>query len=80
MACPICDNKPPNCDCTELERRQHEEIEWLTSELERHRMTEEERKAADAASLRALKACADEVWQPLLRYLDRTAPREEGDA
>lgn len=54
-------------------------VDRLVAEVERHRMTEEERKAADAASLRALKACADEVWQPLLRYLDRTAPREEGD-
>lgn len=43
MTCPICDNKPLNCDCTELERRQHEEIERLTAEVERLRMTEAER-------------------------------------
>lgn len=29
MPCPICDQKPMNCDCTEAERRMHAEIEEL---------------------------------------------------
>jgi hypothetical protein len=38
MACPICDQKPMNCDCTETEKRQWSEIEDL-------RLTDEEREA-----------------------------------
>lgn len=26
MTCPICDQKPMNCDCTETEKRQYSEI------------------------------------------------------
>ena len=79
MTCPICDNKPANCDCTERERWQHEEIERLTAELERHRMTEEERHSADFCV--AFSCHSDEsVARVLERYLGRTAPREEGDA
>jgi hypothetical protein len=29
MPCPICDQKPMNCDCTETERRQWPEIQDL---------------------------------------------------
>ena len=29
MTCPICDQKPMNCDCTELEHTSHNEIEEL---------------------------------------------------
>ena len=43
MACPICDQKPANCDCTETERRQWSEIEDL-------RLTDEEREAVEWAS------------------------------
>jgi hypothetical protein len=38
MSCPICDQKPANCDCTETEKRQWSEIEGL-------RLTDEEREA-----------------------------------
>ena len=38
MACPICDQKPANCDCTETEKRQWSEIEDL-------RLTDAEREA-----------------------------------
>jgi hypothetical protein len=31
MTCPICDQKPANCDCTPNERRMHSEIEDLES-------------------------------------------------
>lgn len=41
MTCPICDQKPMNCDCTEAERRQFCEIEEL-------RLTDDEREAVEA--------------------------------
>ena len=43
MSCPICDQKPANCDCTETEKRQ-----W--SEMQDLRLTEEEREAVATAS------------------------------
>lgn len=42
MACPICDQKPANCDCTETEKRQWSEIEDL-------RLTDDERDAVQGA-------------------------------
>ena len=33
MPCPICDQKPANCDCTAVERRQCGEIEDLECEV-----------------------------------------------
>ena len=42
MTCPICDQKPMNCDCTETEKRQWSEIEDL-------RLTDEERAALTRA-------------------------------
>lgn len=35
MPCPICGQKPMNCDCTELERTSHNEIEELEEQLEK---------------------------------------------
>jgi hypothetical protein len=35
MGCPICDNKPANCDCTAKEREQFDEIESLKAEIAR---------------------------------------------
>jgi hypothetical protein len=35
MYCPICDQKPMNCDCTESERRMHAEIEELEERRQR---------------------------------------------
>ncbi len=32
MGCPICDNKPANCDCTRLEKEQFLEIVRLSEE------------------------------------------------
>lgn len=43
MTCPICDQKPMNCDCTETERRQFSEIEEL-------RLTDAEREAVERAA------------------------------
>lgn len=40
MTCPICDQKPMNCDCTETEKRQWAEIEDL-------RLTDDERMLLD---------------------------------
>ena len=37
MGCPICDNKPANCDCTATEREQFDEIESLKAEIARLR-------------------------------------------
>jgi hypothetical protein len=35
MPCPICDQKPMNCDCTEAERRMYAEIEELQEQVPR---------------------------------------------
>jgi hypothetical protein len=45
MACPICDQKPMNCDCTETERRQFAEIAELEEQVASLRFTDEEREA-----------------------------------
>jgi hypothetical protein len=37
MGCPICDNKPANCDCTAKEREQFDEIQSLQSQIARLR-------------------------------------------
>jgi len=37
MGCPICDNKPANCDCTAKEREQFDEIASLQAEIARLR-------------------------------------------
>ena len=37
MACPICDQKLANCDCTRLERGQFATVEELEDEVERLR-------------------------------------------
>jgi cell shape-determining protein MreC len=38
MPCPICDQKPMNCDCTEAERRMYSENQDLEQEVERLRV------------------------------------------
>lgn len=35
MPCPICDEKPINCQCTEAERRMYYEIEELEEQVPR---------------------------------------------
>ena len=45
MSCPICDQKPMNCDCTETERRQFAQIEEQEAEIARLRLTDAEREA-----------------------------------
>jgi hypothetical protein len=45
MACPICDQKPMNCDCTETERRQFAEIAELEEQVASLRLTDDERAA-----------------------------------
>jgi len=49
MNCPICDQKPMNCDCTAAERQQYGEIEELRAEVARLRLTDLEREAVRAA-------------------------------
>jgi hypothetical protein len=57
MACPICDQKPMNCDCTETERRQFAEIAELEEQVASLRLTDEERAAI-------LQACDEGRWYP----------------
>ena len=45
MTCPICDQKPMNCDCTDRERRMYREL----NDVEELRLTEAEREAIEAA-------------------------------
>lgn len=45
MSCPICDNKPANCDCSSTAIRLHEENEELKAELEDAVQEERERCA-----------------------------------
>jgi|LakMenEpi03Aug12_release.lakeMendotaPanAssembly.Ray.scaffolds.fasta_scaffold1564978_2 hypothetical protein len=45
MTCPICDQKPANCDCTAVERRQFAEIEELNEQIASLRLTDPERDA-----------------------------------
>ena len=47
MTCPICDQKPMNCDCTATEKRQWAEIEDL-------RLTDKEREAVRFSATAAL--------------------------
>ncbi len=47
MPCPICDQKPMNCDCTETERRQYAEIEELQEQVASLRLTDAEREAIE---------------------------------
>ena len=49
MACPICDQKPMNCDCTPEERRQYGEICDLEEEVVTLRLTDKEREAIEMA-------------------------------
>jgi|DEB19_MinimDraft_3_1074340.scaffolds.fasta_scaffold201148_1 hypothetical protein len=49
MRCPICDQKPMNCDCTETERRQYVELEELEEQVANLRLTDAEREAIEEA-------------------------------
>lgn len=55
MSCPICDQKPANCDCTAKEREQYSEIEDLHKEMEelrsRVRFCDRVIQSSDAATL-----------------------------
>jgi hypothetical protein len=57
MPCPICDQKPMNCDCTPEERRMHAEIEDLEEQISRLRLTDAEREAIS-------EACDEGRWYP----------------
>ena len=57
MACPICDQKPMNCYCTEAERRQYAEIEELEEQVASLRLTDAEREAIK-------EACDEGRWYP----------------
>jgi len=57
VSCPICDQKPMNCDCTPGERRMHAEIEDLEEQISRLRLTDAEREAIS-------EACDEGRWYP----------------
>jgi len=70
MSCPICDQKPMNCDCTETERRQFAEIEELEEQVARLRLTDGERAAMQFAI--GEYPLDDSVPSTLRRFLERT--------
>lgn len=53
MTCPICDQKPMNCDCTDRERRMYREL----NDVVELRLTDEEREAITEAA-----ALMEEMW------------------
>lgn len=55
MPCPICDQKPMNCDCTEAERRMYAESQDLQEEVERLRSHIELLDASGKASHSAIQ-------------------------
>ncbi len=57
MACPICDQKPMNCDCTQEEKRQWLEIEGLRDEVASLRLTSAEREAIEDGI-----RCCEYIW------------------
>jgi len=78
MACPICDKKPINCDCTEAERRQNAEIQELEEQVASLRLTNAEREAIEycANSVLPTGLYGDQETADTLRaLLDRTEVR-----
>ena len=59
MPCPICDQKPGNCDCPKKEIEQHERIEELEGDLEVARLR---LVAAQKERECVLEAIDGEVW------------------
>lgn len=64
MACPICDQKPMNCDCTETEKRQWSEIQDL-------RLTDEEREAIERLEDHCAKTHCVDTARVLRGLLER---------
>ena len=79
MPCPICDQKPINCDCTEAERRQYAEIAELEEQVARLRLTDEEREAVECGIQAIGLAPRDDrtlAYADMLRgLLERTSAR-----
>ena len=84
MYCPICAQKPMNCDCTEVERQQFSDIKELEKEIARLRLTEKEREAIRvAASDFADNDMGADCWQiaaTLRGLLDRTRTFKKFDS
>jgi hypothetical protein len=85
MACPICDQKPMNCDCTDEEKRLWRAANEFSDEVDRLRLTDAERVAIDAA-IRITDAYDDEmdgfssgVAATLRGLLERTRVATEGE-
>lgn len=69
MRCPICDNKPMNCDCTAEERRQFCEIEELQEQIASLTLTGAEREAIDYAAYFLSMAESEQRHVPVLQNL-----------
>ena len=61
MYCPICDQKPMNCDCTPEERRMHSEIEDLEDQIPRW-VPVTERMPPEGESVLVLAQYSQQVW------------------
>ena len=58
MSCPICGNKPMNCDCSKAERDMYEELDELRAEVQelRDELNRMKNLADNAEFERRLKA------------------------
>jgi hypothetical protein len=61
MYCPICDQKPMNCDCTPEERRMHAEIEELEEQVPRWIPVTERLPEVHAAVLAVTRAFPKDI-------------------
>lgn len=69
MRCPICDNKPMNCDCTAEGRRKFCEIEELQEQISGLTLTDAERQAIEYAAYFLGMAEAEQSHVPVLENL-----------
>jgi hypothetical protein len=76
MTCPICDQKPLNCDCTDEEKRLWRAADELSDEVERLRLTDEERKAIEVC-IQDIRF--EDVQATLRGLLERTKCAAEGE-
>ena len=71
MPCPICDQKPANCDCSPEEKRQYAEIADLQDEIERLRITDVGIEVMNAAAsyLEKQPDFQMKAWADTLRWI-----------
>jgi hypothetical protein len=78
MACPICDQKPMNCDCTDEEKRLWRAANEFSDEVDRLRLTDAEREAVRHFA-EAIHAFACPYAATLRALLERTKCNTEGE-